>query len=410
MYRPFDGRVRFDTPFFENATFQSRTHGEIMSFCTEVTQLANENAAGAAANLHYVDHRMHHRQIEQLVHLIECRNIISGVWESIKEMRAASYCGDFISLLVLDCTRRGVARLVRIQCSSIEQLAIAFETCLLHVTSYDPDMVLLDIIATVANDVSMACREVLTKLDMSIPDFDPKAVWRCAVHILNAAALSYAGADTQFFGSETITSVAIPTSFLEKEYFRFCRRTFSCLNEFLGGQEAWVLEPYHAGTLHVDLPPLGLLTDAVTFGDIWGPMWKSCVPGHENQITQYSVGNGIIIPWNRPASTSQDAIEIRKGEVFCHWMSDKEGRDKKVGANSSTLCENDTILIGAPVRLDANDKCRASTAHHRQRLRNSGSLTEPGTIKPGRVLESETIQLQVSLPYLAFGVQLQYKR
>ncbi|KAF4636038.1 hypothetical protein G7Y89_g2052 [Cudoniella acicularis] len=410
VYRPFDSTVRFKALFLENASFQSCTVAEILSFCMEVTHLANKNASGPQVGSHYVDHRMHHRQIEQLVHLIECRNVISGVWQNIKEMKQACYCGDFISSLVCDSTRIGVARLVQIECSRIERLAIAFEACLLQVLSHHPTMVLLDIITTVSNDVSTACREVLTKIDINIPDLDSKDVWRCVVHILDVAVLSYVGAHTQFLGSETTTSVAVPGPFLQRQYFRFCRRTFSCLSEFLGGQEAWVLEPYHAGTFHVGLPPLCLLTDAVTFGDIWGPMWKSCVLGHEDQITQYSVGNGVIIPWEQLCSGSKDAIEVRKGEIFCHWMSDREGRDEENLAKSSTpLRESDTILIGAPVRLDANDTCRASTIDHRQRLRNSGSLAELGTVKPGRVLESETVQVQVTPPHMGVGYQRQYK-
>ena len=410
MYIPFDGKIRFDTTFFENSSFQNCTTGEILRFCEEVTNVANENAPSPGTLSHYVDHRMYHQQLAELNHLIECRNIISGVWLNINTMRAACYCRDFISLLVLDCTRHRVAKLLRIECSRIEQLANAFETCILQVVSCDPAMVLDNIITTVANEVSTACREMLTELGMNIPGSDSKDVWRCVVHILDIAALSYAGAHTQFFGSETMTSVPLPGCFLETQYFKLCRRTFSCLNGFLGGQEAWVLELYHADMLHVNLAPLYLSTDAETFGDIWGPMWKSCIIGREDQISQYSVGNGIIIPWDRPLSTSKDSIEVRKGEVFCHWMSDKDSRDREGPANSLTLHENDIILIGAPARLDVNDACRASTADHRRRLRDSGSLTEPGTSRPGRELQSETVQIQVTPPHIGLGYQRQYKR
>lgn len=291
----------------------------------------------------------------------------------------------------------------------IEQLAITFEMCLFQVVSYDPAMVLHDIITTFAKDVSTACQEVLIKIGMGMPDIDSIAVWRCAVHILDLAALSYAGAHTQSIGKETVTSVSLPGLFLATQYFRFCRRTFSCLSKFLGGQKVWVLELYNAGT-HFDLPPLCLSTNAMTFGDIWGPMWKSCALGHEDQIIQYSVGNGVIIPWNRPASTSRDSIEIQKSEVFCHWLSDNERCDHESLSNSLTLHENDTILIGAPVVLVANGACKVSTARHRQRLRNSGSITEHGTKKPSRMLDSETVQLQVTPPSMGLAYQRQYKR
>lgn len=411
MYKPFVGTIRFDVAFLENASFQNCTYGEILSFCNEVTQSANENAAAVpGAGPHYDDHLMYHRKIEQLTHFIECRNVISGVWENIKYMKEAHYCGNFISSLVLDRTRHGVARLVQVECTKIQELTIAFETCLFQIISLDPVMVLLDEVATVSADVSRACQEMLTMLGMNILISEAKDLWRCAVHILDIVVLSYMGAHTQFLGSESEISVALPGPFVEKQYFRFCRRTFSCLGKFLGGQEAWVLELYNVDTLHLDLPPLCLLTDAVTFGDIWGPMWKSCVLGQEERIIQYSVGNGAIVPWNRPTSTSLDKIELEKGEVFCHWISNKESRDQDGIDNSLTLHGNDTILIGAPIRLNDIGSCKASTADHRQRLRNSGSLTEPGTIKPGRVLDSETVQAQVMTPHVALGYQRQYKR
>jgi hypothetical protein len=205
------------------------------------TDLSEWGIQGAGE--HYINHRMHDRTIEHLVHLIDCRNVITAVWEGVKQMRSAAFCGEFISLLVLDRTRRGVARLARIECSKIEKLALAFESCVFRVLSSDPVAVLFDTISTIANDVSAACQQLLTDLDISISSTaDLKDHWRCAVHVLDVAVLSYSGAHTGFLGNEKVTSVSLPGAFLETQYFRFCRRSFSCLGEFLGRQETWVLE------------------------------------------------------------------------------------------------------------------------------------------------------------------------
>ena len=56
-----------------------------------------------------------------------------------------------------------------------------------------------------------------------------------------------------------------------------------------------MLETYLPDILQTDLRNLCLLTDAVTFGDIWGPMWKSCVRGNEERIIGYAIGNGMIL-------------------------------------------------------------------------------------------------------------------
>jgi len=362
----------------------------------------------SGAEAHYFNHQMHHRTIEHLTHLIECRNIVSAVWESVKEMSSAAYCGEFISLLVLDRTRRGIARLVRIECSRIEQLALAFEACVFRLLSSDPAEVLFNTISTIANDVSTVCRQLLTDFDIRIPSTaDLKDHWRCAVHVLDVAALSYCGAHTQFLGNDKVTSISLPGTFLQTQYFRFCRRSFSCLGQFLGGQEAWVLEMLLPDLRQVDPTHLSLLTDAKTFGDIWGPMWKSCVLGDEEQIVQYNVGNGVIIPWKQPSPT---ALEVRKGEVFCHWMSDKDHRNHKGFADSSYLHENDILLIGATVRLAANRQCKSSTTEQMESLRNTQALSEPGTLRNVRTLSSEVIQVQVGGPYGNMGLQRQYKR
>ncbi len=323
-------------------------------------------------------------------------------------MKSAHYCEEFISLLVLDRTRAGVARLVRIECSRIEQLALAFEKCLFQVMSEDPAMVLFDNVSAMSNDLTSTCQELLLQLDMEVPGADDiKDIWQCAVHVLDMAVLAYAGAHTQFFGSHTVTSVSLPGPFQDVQRYKFSRRSFSCLGKFLGGQKAWVLEMILPGPRAVDPPPLSLLTDAETFGDIWGPMWKSYVPGDEERIVEYNVGNGVILPWSLPPPT---LLEVRKDEVFCHWMSDKDRRDHKGSVDSSIFRANNVLLIGAPVTLAVNNQCKSSYTHQKQSLRNSGAISEPGTVRHGRVLSSELVRVQIGVKYANFERARKYKR
>lgn len=359
---------------------------------------------------------MHHQAIENLNHLIECRNIISAVREGIGQMRSAEYCEDFISLLVLDCTRVGVAKLVRIECTWIEDLALAFEACLFQIMSQDPAMVLFNNTTLLPNDLTTACQELLLKLDLSVPGANSmKDIWRCAVHVLDIAVLSYSVAHTEFLGNHKIVSVLLPGRCQENQYYKFCRRSFSCIGKFLGGQEAWVLEKLLPGAPQAAPIPLSLLTDAVTFGDIWGPMWKSRVlsdekeEGGEERIIQYNVGNGVILPWNLPSPTS---LEVRKGEIFCHWQSDKERFDSKEFINSSTFNQNDTLLIGAPIRLAVNDQCGSSFTHQRQSLTYSGAISELGTIRIETTLISKSFQATIGMAFgnVAFKTKRTFKR
>ncbi|PMD66154.1 uncharacterized protein K444DRAFT_659366 [Hyaloscypha bicolor E] len=398
-YRPFDTKIDFDleTPFLENASFQQCGTEEILWFCQEVTDLANKNVPGPSQSPHLADHRM--------------------AWENIKTMKEAHYCGSFISLLVLDRTRQNVARLVRIECGKIEELVNTFEICLFQIISGLPNDVLLAVVSTYASEVSAACRQLLVDLDVKIP-IKLKDLWRCTVHVLDFAVLSYAGAHTQVFGNHQVMSVTLPGPFLETQYFGVRLRSFSCLSEFLGRQQVWVLESfdtYLSSLLGLEEPPhLSLSTDAMTFGDIWGPMWKSSVLGDEERIVQYKVGNGVIIPCHTRSEGSRDAVkaqkdEILKGEIVCHWMSNKESREDKDFARASYLREKDILLIGASVRLEDKGGCPESTAQLRERFRDSGALSQPSTVSPGWELSTVTGALQATPPFVTGGLQKQYK-
>lgn len=235
--------------------------------------------------------------------------------------------------------------------------------------------------------------------------------------MLDMAVLSYAGAHTESFGRSTGGSIDLPGSFFQTNYFTFRRRSFLCLDQFLGGKEAWVLEKYTTDKhQNSSLPKLYLSTNATTFGDIWGPMWKSCEISNgeadENHILLYSVGNGVILPWSRSSFNSDHSSSNRKDEKFCHWISDKDFNDNCYPdlLSGEHLFPENMLLIGASLKLDYNSQCAMSVAACKQGFRDSGALSELGTAKSRRIVESKSVLLQVGPPYAKIGTQLTYKR
>lgn len=368
---------------------------------------------GISERPHAVINAMYDRILMQLKHLIECRNIMSRVWANIRLMKEAQFCADFISLIVLDRTRHNVARLVRIDCSTIEQLTAEFETCLDQTVWDQPRKVLGGSIITYAKDVSATCRQFLTNAGLEFQGMFMEDLWRCAVHLLDIAVVSYASTHTRKLAGDNVTAVELPGPFFETQYYIFRRRKFSCLGDFLGGQEAWVLEDHgnwhshfskHSldSTKHLDLPPLYLSTDAVTFGDIWGPMWKRFTIGGVGDIISYDVGGGTIIPWHLP---SLDVVKVEKGEIFCHWMARTEEYVDDNRAASKMFLETDVLLIGAPIQLRRNRGCHVSSKEIKKQLRNNEAISQMGAARARWEQEMRTFTVAVNLPYASFGYQ-----
>ncbi len=394
---------------------------DIKAFYEEVLGVANEavsQTGSLSATVHYAYNPLNSldRAIENMFHLIECRHIIFWVMQSVEAMERASYCGDFISILVIDKAGHDVARLLPIRCHKIKQLATAFETCLSQLIGLDRSTTLFDIEMTFAKEISEVCQELLSGLGLDAPVAHCTELWRRAVHVLDVAVLSYAGAHTQFFSTTGFKCFTLPGPFLEKQPFMFRQRSFLCIDGFLGGKEAWVLEWYKPDAPQLNLPYLYLSADATTFADIWGPMWKTCAlhngQADNDQILRYSVGNGVILPWNLPSSDSQNPISCRKDEVFCHWVSEKDIGEigDLIGSSGVPLHPSDILLIGASAKLQYNPRCNLSTGEIKQRLRDANSLFELGTMKKTRVLDSEAVQIQIGPSYVKGSAQRTYKR
>lgn len=115
---------------------------------------------------HYNNDGIYDRAIQNLYHFIECRHVILWIIDSIEVMEKASYCGDFISMLVLDKASCDVARLLPIKCSKIKQLATAFESCLFQLTTLDLSTPLFDTNADFAKEATEICQEMLSELSI----------------------------------------------------------------------------------------------------------------------------------------------------------------------------------------------------------------------------------------------------
>jgi hypothetical protein len=279
MRQPFDGHTHLNVGYGGNTTLRKLTKDDIKRFYEAVLDVANKvvsRQASSSRREHYRSNPTLDRAIENLFHLIECRNIILWIMESVEAMETASYCESVISILVIDKARHNVARLLPIEIGKIKYLAATFETCLSKLISLSPSRGLTDVNMTFAKDVTAVCRDLLSGLDLEprihATEMHFTEIWRCAVQVLDMAVLSYAGAHTQFFGTTKFKYITLPGTFLETQHFMFRRRSFFCLDEFLRGQEAWVLERYQPDAPQLGLSKLYLSTDATTFGDIWGPM------------------------------------------------------------------------------------------------------------------------------------------
>jgi len=104
-------------------------------------------------------------------------------------------------------------------------------------------------------------------------------------------------------------------------------------------------------------------------------------PNHKRpSYLHYVVGNGRIVKWPQ----SEYASILHYGEVFCHWISNREDIDSEsldwVGERPETASFDSTeiMLIGAFTiglnNLSINSKCQKSMSVARKRLLDGGKL------------------------------------
>ena len=376
--------------------------------------------------------------------LIACRNVISAVLDNLSRLSRARFCGSYISILALQ-NDRNVARLVRVTINEVTILKNLLDDALKaryeylrKLTGVEPvessgkqlllhEMMELKLLQE-EDHLTAECRNFLfQKLDGEYIDVrDVQDIWRCVVHVLDLAVLSYVGAHVGNFDEHYLSSPLNPgqSSSLRQEskstqssingpvmldcQIRFSRlHHLRCLDRFLGQRPVWTFE---RNTIQAQ--SLYLSTDIETFADIWGPLWKVFSRVKPQNIVKYNVGGGSITPW--PVERDEMGPPLREGEVYSHWELTVEravtGSQQSLEIQVATqLCfdEDDILLIGgSSSRLWCNPECRCEVAKMCERLRNSTCLQPAGTSKSSRVQDAETVQVQLG----GSGVQVGYQR
>lgn len=337
------------------------------------------------------------KSLDRLFHLIKCRNIILNVMINIDEMKAASYCEQNISILIVDAFRQDVARLMPIDLAGIKALAIAFEISL--------DAILINGVENLFNtpvpsffQIAGRCDDILTHLtlDRLLVAADVTDKWRFTVQLLDVAVISYISAHVGKIGPHNTLQYTVTNNCSDIQDFIFHERSFKCLGRFLNDQKAWVLERSERGSRQIkDVPELYLSTEAGVLADIWGPMWGQCRKDSPDRILQYNVENGTIYPYQHWMLEEESVPALEVGEMLCHWRPDNTATVEEIEQLSSLALSPTTVmLIGAGTRLVLKP-CRYPVNAAKRKLRDSGLLYHRGIIKKSRYKDSETVQFQV---------------
>lgn len=337
--------------------------------------------------------------LEFLLLFIESRNVMINVAHNVLSMKEVSHCRDFISVIAKDPTRPNVARLIPILCAEIFSLAQEFEDALEGLLSKSKTAGTL-----FTPDWSEAYKPIYSKTGALIikcgsilrtffPDYDIErensvAIAHDAVHLLDVAVISYVGAhlsNKDLFPSGMI-AVPFSTGYMG---FVFQQRSFKCLNGFLDGRRAWVCHKIHHDFLG-DRPDildpkiwdieqenmalqsvLYLATDAVTFADVWGPMWCEKQSIESDQILRYRVGNGILVPWKyfqdnedetstSGGDLSLDSCLLKPTERLCHGYPTKTTAwvntyvaSLKIISSATTSLSSELTKYSSPTRTVA---------------------------------------------------------
>ena len=373
-----------------------------------------------------------------------CRDEIARVLFNATFLREKGYSNGSFNLLVLDSKRTTVARLVPFELNDILQLFEAFERVCEAIApsgSVQPSITanpqpLYDALTT-------ECKRLLGKFGLDLTGINENRACNCrtdAVHLLDLALLSYAGAHLEAF-DERYLGQKWHSLKLHGDWNSFdsCgivvqRRRLQCLDEFLGHRDVWVFHPRSLAPLSDDSPRLLLSTRIETIANVWGPMWK-IVEKHSTDIVEYNIGNGTIILWHQDRATSDSAPPpLEANERYCHWISMRKYRfkdDESHQTNISSFDGTETLLIGAvetpkrgsqsinqstpkAIGLQANMACKLSyedLLNIKGAMKNKGALREPRTKSSRRYKDSHAIQVQGSaMGFVSVADTITYKR
>lgn len=312
------------------------------------------------------------------LHLLQCRNIMFAAFNNCCKLIKADFGGRRINFLRIDRHRSNVAKLIHCDASSIKSLAKDFDHALSEYLRQANDS---NLAREALGRLNQACTDSLLELGLWNWDmnFQPDEVkWYCVCQTLDLALLSFVGAHNQdfpkFLNSQPESfNIPGPLSQLPVQ-ITLRPRHFQCMDRLFGGNPIWVFHPRSKATV-VD-EPLYLSANMKSFSHIWGPVWAISTSGHvRSGVHRYDVGGGSIVPWRH--LSKRDPI-LQEGEIFCHWLPYEESKDGQT--LRITLGEDDTLLIGANLRLGPNDEnCPFKPKDLRKQFQDSNSLHDLGT-------------------------------
>ncbi|TGO10582.1 hypothetical protein BTUL_0131g00230 [Botrytis tulipae] len=395
---------------------------------------------------------------ELLLDLLLCHNRAHRAGNNLTTLQDNGYCAKHISLLVQDQQRAGVVRVIQIEIQTILDLVGVFKELMGKIlvnftlgqsynrfTAEELDRLIQEIDDSL--NLTQECLDILSLTSILIlPDMACRPsdgfVWQLTTQVIELAILSYAGAHIQPFDTELVEkdspSFRIPQRFkyhdkalnrlgglscistLGGSGVEMRRRQLQCMDRFLGGKQPWVFHPFSHGSPDYKIR-LFLSSTIEALTDLWGPSWKIMRSSLTNEIKQYDIGNGAIIPWKTQNGDNDTNLVPMNSEVFCHWIPFKTWNEEEVDANQESLprqylLSSDILLIGAPNNygLLVNEKCVQSPERAlriKSRLSDQQALRSPNTSRARRYVDSHAIQIQGSaMGFISGAGQVTYKR
>jgi hypothetical protein len=390
----------------------------------------------------------------RLLRVLESYNIIRQAASSLIVLKENGYCTSFFPILVADNKRSSVVRIVPVEIQTILDLAESFIglfqsiVVMMSERSAEEPHFIDGIHALLKkreaeSPITEKCLHLLVHMGFLTspvnvhPDHIP--LWNLTAQTIDLAVLSYAGAHIERFDKkfleQEVESIILPRRFTYHDEVlssicrsmpdcacltaRLSRRRLQCMDAFLGSEMPWV---FHCeGSLQLPSERLYLSTSVETLTDLWGPCWKILSHPSSNEIKQYDIGNGMILPWTMDDPSLEISTQIDPPEVFCHWIPSKAWNENEVqrcqiGLKRCHFLPTDTLLIGAVYDsgLQVNNKCILSLARLldiKSKLADQNALRHTNVSRSKRYIDSYTAQIQVSpISFVSGAAQANYKR
>ncbi|KEF54271.1 uncharacterized protein A1O9_09437 [Exophiala aquamarina CBS 119918] len=295
-----------------------------------------------------------HRHLRSLY---KTYTIVAQVSKSIEDLRSASMCGEFFSVLRYRKHEPELAELIRIPCNLIDGFRDALLVVLLKFSEEaqdDPEVV-------ISANVMPICLEIQTLLELPTPS-EPEALLFCRAiaFILDLALVSYVGSHAERFDlthiNKPLQDIFINGAVLDLFDVHLSLAGLACLDGFLNGRKVWVLSlpSDHTSPSHLQGKRLHILTKIDVFADVWGPVW-TLQDKDSSEIKQFNLSTGVIIP----KLTRQKLIHL--DALPCHWYSSKRFLARKYfpspfrGSSTLTMALDSLLLIGNNIR--ENNEC-----------------------------------------------------